>query len=70
MMSVMHELEKRADQHRVEALKKIAVEQEHGDGISFAAEGHKGPVDEASKEVGSNSVEADKLARDWHQNAS
>jgi hypothetical protein len=70
-MSVMHELEKRADQHRVEALKKIdAVEQEHGDGISFAAEGHKGLVDEASKEVGSDSVEADKLTRDWHQNAS
>lgn len=70
-MSVMHELEKRADQHRVEALKKIdAVEHEQGDGASFAAEGNNGPVDEGRKEVGSNCVEADKLIRDWHQKAS
>jgi hypothetical protein len=69
VMSVMHELEKRADQHRVEALKKIdAVEREHGDEASFAAEDNDGSGDETGKKVGS--VEADKVTRDWHQNAS
>ena len=43
-MSVMHEFERRADQHRMEALKKIdAVAQEHFEDASFA--------DEANSEV-------------------
>ena len=38
-MSAMHELEKRADQHRLEALKKIdAVTQERGDDVSSSGE--------------------------------
>ena len=54
-MSAMHELEKRADQHRLEALKKIdAVAQAYGDNASFA--------DEASDDVTSNSAEVEKLA--------
>jgi hypothetical protein len=66
----MHELEKRADQHRVEALKKIdAVEQEQVDAASFADE-NSGAVDEASKDVGYHSVEPDKRTRRRHQNAS
>ena len=37
-MSVMHELERRADQHRMEALKKIdSVVQEHVEDASFEA---------------------------------
>jgi hypothetical protein len=59
----MHELEKRADQHRVEALKKIdAVAQENGDDASFA--------DEANNEVTSNSVEVEELAHSGHPSAS
>jgi hypothetical protein len=58
-MSVMHELEKRADQHRVEALKKIdAVAQEYGDDGSFSGE--------ANSEVTSNSVEVEELAHSGH----
>ena len=67
----MHELEKRADQHRVEALKKIdAVEQQQGDGASFTDESHNRAVDECSNDVGYNSVEADNRTRRRHQNAS
>jgi hypothetical protein len=58
-MSVMHEFERRADQHRMEALKKIdAVAQEHGDDASFA--------DEANNEVVSSSVDGDKLEGNAH----
>jgi len=58
-MSAMHEFERRADQHRMEALKKIdAVAQEHGDDASFA--------DEANNEVISSSVDGDKLEGSAH----
>jgi hypothetical protein len=62
-MSVMHELERRADQHRVEALKKIdAVAQAYGDDASFA--------DEANNAVTSNSAEVEELAHSSHRSSS
>jgi hypothetical protein len=60
-MSVMHEFERRADQHRIEALKKIdAVAQDHGDDSSFTA----------NNEVISSSVDSNKLERSGHPSAS
>jgi hypothetical protein len=53
-MSAMHEFERRADQHRMDALKKIdAVAQEHGDNASFA--------EEANCEIISSSADGDNL---------
>jgi len=52
-MSVMHEFERRADQHRMEALKKIdAVVQEHVEDASFADEANSEVIsDDAKLEV-------------------